>query len=58
MTRYNALFDSLVVEAKDPLAKYKSKRKFDETSEPEGKETKSDNRRRFVIQLHHAKKSR
>lgn len=41
----------------DPLAKYKGKRKFDETPEPEGKETKGGNRHRFVIQLHHAKRA-
>jgi len=42
----------------DPLAKYKSKREFDETSEPKGKKEKGGNRHRFVIQLHHAKKAR
>lgn len=39
--------------AKDPLAKYKSKRDFDETSEPEGKVEKT-NKHRFVIQDHEA----
>jgi bifunctional non-homologous end joining protein LigD len=47
----------LIVEATDPLTKYKNKRKFDETSEPEGKATKGGNKHRFVIQLHHAKKA-
>jgi len=41
----------------DPIAKYKSKRKFDDTPEPEGKKAKGRNRYRFVIQLHHAKKA-
>jgi DNA ligase D-like protein (predicted 3'-phosphoesterase) len=38
---------------KDPLSKYKSKRDFDETSEPEG-EISSGNKHRFVIQKHQA----
>lgn len=50
--------DNLVVEAKGPLAKYKSKREFDKTSEPEGKAIEGENKHRFVIQLHHAKKAR
>jgi len=41
----------------DPLTKYKSKREFDETPEPEGKEAKCSNKHRFVIQKHEAKKA-
>lgn len=40
--------------AKDPLKKYKEKRDFEETSEPEGKAEKGKNKHRFVIQDHHA----
>jgi DNA ligase D-like protein (predicted 3'-phosphoesterase) len=42
--------------AKDPLSTYKSKREFDETPEPEGK-VESNNKHRFVIQHHDAKKA-
>ncbi len=37
-----------------PLEEYNKKRKFDETSEPEGKENKNDGRLVFVIQRHSA----
>jgi bifunctional non-homologous end joining protein LigD len=43
--------------AKDPLSVYKKKRDFDETKEPEGKAEK-ENKYRFVIQLHKAKKAK
>jgi len=49
--------DTMVSEAKDPLAKYQGKREFDKTTEPKGKESEGGNRYRFVIQLHHAKKA-
>jgi DNA ligase D-like protein (predicted 3'-phosphoesterase) len=39
--------------AKDPLSSYKKKRKFDETSEPEG-DVEKKNKHRFVIQEHDA----
>jgi DNA ligase D-like protein (predicted 3'-phosphoesterase) len=42
--------------AKDPLSTYKSKRDFDDTSEPEG-EKSGKNKYRFVIQRHKAKKA-
>lgn len=48
---------SLRLAAGDPLAKYKQKREFGETPEPEGKDEKSDNKHRFVIQRHKAKKA-
>jgi len=44
-----------VREAKDPLSKYKQKREFDETPEPEG-EVSKENKHRFVIQRHVAEK--
>lgn len=56
-SRKAALSADLVVQAADPLAKYKGKRKFDETPEPEGKAAEGGNKHRFVIQLHHAKKA-
>jgi DNA ligase D-like protein (predicted 3'-phosphoesterase) len=43
-------------EAKDPLSKYKKKREFKETPEPEG-EVSNGNKHRFVIQRHKAKKA-
>jgi bifunctional non-homologous end joining protein LigD len=46
-----------VKEAKDQLSTYKSKREFDETPEPEGKEEKGKNKHRFVIQHHMAEKA-
>lgn len=45
---------SISKRAKDPLAKYKSKRDFDETPEPEGNAEKGKNKHRFVIQKHDA----
>src|SRR5437868_3396217 len=36
------------------LTKYKQKRKFDETSEPEGKVEKGKDKLIFVVQRHHA----
>jgi DNA ligase D-like protein (predicted 3'-phosphoesterase) len=42
-----------VMSARDPLSKYKSKRDFDETKEPEGK-VEMKNKHRFVIQSHKA----
>lgn len=46
--------DTISKRAKDPLAKYKSKRKFDITTEPEGKISKRDGNS-FVIHHHFAK---
>lgn len=46
----------LSIRAADPLKKYKSKRDFDETSEPEGN-VSDKNQHRFVIQSHHAEKA-
>jgi DNA ligase D-like protein (predicted 3'-phosphoesterase) len=46
-----------VQDAKDPLSKYKEKREFDETAEPEGKTEKGKNKHRFVIQKHDAEKA-
>jgi DNA ligase D-like protein (predicted 3'-phosphoesterase) len=46
----------LSIRAGDPLSTYKSKRKFDETPEPEG-ETGGENKHRFVIQRHKADKA-
>lgn len=46
----------LSIRASDPLSTYKKKRKFDETSEPEGK-TERRNKHRFVIQKHYAEKA-
>lgn len=43
--------------AKDPLSKYKEKREFEKTPEPEGKGGKSGNKHRFVIQKHDAEKA-
>ncbi|MFA5023482.1 MAG: DNA polymerase ligase N-terminal domain-containing protein [Patescibacteria group bacterium] len=43
--------------AKDPLSKYKEKRDFDSTKEPEGKIEKGKNQYRFVIQKHDAEKA-
>lgn len=37
-----------------PLVKYKSKRKFDSTPEPEGKVASAKNKLIFVVQRHHA----
>lgn len=45
-----------IAEAADPLATYKEKRDFDETSEPEG-EVGGENKHRFVIQRHKAKRA-
>lgn len=44
--------------AKDPLSKYKHKRKFDETPEPSGETESGKNKHRFVIQKHDAEKSK
>lgn len=48
---------SISKRAKDPLSKYKKKREFNETPEPEGKAEKGKNQYRFVIQRHKAKKA-
>jgi DNA ligase D-like protein (predicted 3'-phosphoesterase) len=47
---------SLSIRAKDPLSKYKGKREFNETPEPEGK-VEGKNKYRFVIQKHKAKRA-
>lgn len=43
--------------AKDPLSKYKEKRDFSQTKEPEGKVEKRKNQHRYVIQDHFAEKA-
>jgi bifunctional non-homologous end joining protein LigD len=44
---------NLSIRASDPLKRYKSKRDFDKTNEPEGN-VESKNKHRFVIQKHDA----
>jgi bifunctional non-homologous end joining protein LigD len=53
---FDERFEPEVNEAKDPLSVYKSKRKFNETPEPEGKKG-GKNKYRFVIPRHIAEKA-
>lgn len=43
--------------AEDGLSQYRKKRQFDETPEPEGEKRKGENKHRFVIQRHKAKRA-
>lgn len=65
MMRHSAPFEeasepgcrSILSKAADPLSRYKKKREFGETPEPEGEAKKGENKHRFVIQKHDAKQA-